>query len=162
MNENNEIPSEYYEALEIDNKIVKKHYPRTNNHQVLEFVFERDPNLYLRKNKILIKGSVEVPDDLIPDTGFVAKLFSMLTVEIDSHAISSNRAKLYSYKYFTMIKFYLGQNIFLLTIFKNTAILTVMLSAQCFNAKATMTYSILTLKDLENSKQLLQTDDIKA
>ena len=103
MNENHEIPSEYYEALEIDNKIVKKHYPRTNNHQVLEFVFERDPNLYLRKNKILIKGSVEVPDDLIPDTGFVAKLFSMLTVEIDSHAISSNRAKYDLYKYFKAI-----------------------------------------------------------
>ena len=94
MNQNHEIPSEYNEALEIDNKIVKKHYPRTNNDQVLEFVFERDPNLYLRKNKILIKGAIEVPDTFVPDTGFVAKLFSMLTVEVDSHAISSNRAKL--------------------------------------------------------------------
>ena len=93
MNQNHEIPSEYNEALEIDNKIVKKHYPRTNNDQVLEFVFERDPNLYLRKNKILIKGAIEVPDSFVPDTGFVAKLFSMLTVEVDSHAISSNRAK---------------------------------------------------------------------
>ena len=93
MNQNHEIPSEYNETLEIDNKIVKKHYPRTNNDQVLEFVFERDPNLYLRKNKILIKGAIEVPDTFIPDTGFVAKLFSMLTVEVDSHAISSNRAK---------------------------------------------------------------------
>ena len=90
---NNEIPSQYNEALEIDNKIVKKHYPRTNNDQVLEFVFERDPNLYLRKNKILIKGSIELADDCIPDTGFVAKLFNMLTVEVDSHSISSNRAK---------------------------------------------------------------------
>ena len=93
MIEDNDIPSAYNEALEIDNKVIKKHYPRTNNDQVLEFVFERDPNLYLRKNKILIKGTIEITDDFIPDTGFVAKMFSMLTVEIDSHSISSNRAK---------------------------------------------------------------------
>ena len=77
----------------IDNKIIKKHYPRTNNDQVLDFVFERDPNLFLRKNKIVIKGCVEVHDNYIPEPGFVAKLFGMLTVEIDSHTISSNRAK---------------------------------------------------------------------
>ena len=40
----------------LDYKITKKHYPRTNNASVLEFVFERDPNLFLRKNKILIRG----------------------------------------------------------------------------------------------------------
>ena len=40
----------------LDYKITKKHYPRTNNSSVLEFVFEKDPNLFLRKNKILIKG----------------------------------------------------------------------------------------------------------
>ena len=109
MNQNHEIPSEYNEALEIDNKIVKKHYPRTNNDQVLEFVFERDPNLYLRKNKILIKGAIEVPDTFVPDTGFVAKLFSMLTVEVDSHAISSNRAK-YEFLFKQIIIKFLGEN----------------------------------------------------
>lgn len=81
----------------IDNKIVKRHYPRNNNDQVLDFVFEKDPNLFLRKNKIIIRGSVEVDDGYIPEVGFVAKLFSMLTIDVDSHTISTNRAKyLYS------------------------------------------------------------------
>ena len=77
----------------IDHKVVKRHFPRTNNAQVLDFVFEKDPQLYLRKNKIVIRGSVEVDNGYIPDTGFVAKLFGMLTVEVDSHTISNNRAK---------------------------------------------------------------------
>ena len=78
---------------EIDQKIVKKHFPRTNNEQVLEFVFGKDPNLFLRKNKILIFGSVTVDQNYIPETGFVSKLFNMLTVEVESHTISCNRAK---------------------------------------------------------------------
>ena len=77
----------------IDNKVIKKHYPRTNNEQVLDFVFGKDPNLFLRKNKILIKGVIEVDNNFVPENGFVAKLFSMLTVEVDSNTISSNRAK---------------------------------------------------------------------
>jgi len=60
---------------------------------VLDFVFEKDPNLFLRKNKIIIRGSVEVDNGYVPDSGFVAKLFGMLTVEVDSHTISNNRAK---------------------------------------------------------------------
>ena len=93
----NEYETRYYDddakSEEIDQKVVKKNYPWTNNDQVLEFVFGKDPNLYLRKNKILIFGSVEVDHEYLPDTGYVAKLFSMLTVEVDSYAVSSNRAK---------------------------------------------------------------------
>ena len=77
----------------IDHKVVKRHFPRTNNAQVLDFVFEKDPHLYLRKNKIIIRGSVEVDNGYVPESGFVAKLFGMLTVEVDSHTISNNRAK---------------------------------------------------------------------
>jgi len=77
----------------IDNKVVKRHFPRTNNAQVLDFVFEKDPNLFLRKNKIIIRGSVEVDNGYVPDNGFVAKLFGMLTVEVDSQTVSNNRAK---------------------------------------------------------------------
>ena len=73
----------------IDNKIIKKHYPRNNNGQVLDFVFGKDPNLYLRKNKILIKGAIEIDDNYVTENGFVAKLFGMLTVDVDSHTISS-------------------------------------------------------------------------
>ena len=77
----------------VDYKVVKRHFPRTNNDQVLDFVFEKDPNLFLRKNKIIIRGSIEVDNGYVPDSGFVAKMFGMLTVEVDSHTISNNRAK---------------------------------------------------------------------
>ena len=77
----------------LDYKITKKHYPRTNNSSVLEFVFERDPNLFLRKNKILIRGSITFDSKLINDSGFVPKLFQMLTVEVNSQTVSTNKNK---------------------------------------------------------------------
>ena len=49
-------------STDIDNKVVKKHFPRTNNKSVLEIVFERDPNLALRKNSIAISFTVDVDD----------------------------------------------------------------------------------------------------
>ena len=49
-----------YEKKEIlDFKVTKRHFPRINNDRVLEFVFEKDPNLFMRKNKIIIKGAIE-------------------------------------------------------------------------------------------------------
>ena len=33
---------------EIDCKITKRHFPRTNSQAVLEFIIEKDPNNYLR------------------------------------------------------------------------------------------------------------------
>ena len=72
-------------------KLVKKYYPRVNNEEVLDFVFEKDPNLYLRKNKILIKGFIEVDDSFVPDVGFVAKQFGQLSVDVDSHTVSKNK-----------------------------------------------------------------------
>ena len=77
----------------LDTKVTKKHYPRTNNSSVLEFVFERDPNLFLRKNKILIKGSITYDETFIVDSAFVPKLFQMLTVEVDSQTVSTNKNK---------------------------------------------------------------------
>ena len=77
----------------IDFKTTKKHYPRTNNESVLEFVFEKDPNLFLRKNKIKIFGKISIPDTCLIDTGFAPKLFSMLSVEIDSQLVSNNRTR---------------------------------------------------------------------
>jgi len=79
--------------MQTDYKKLKKHYPRTNNESVLEFVFEKDPNLFLRKNKIKISGKVSFPDDFLVETGFAAKLFSMLSVEINSQLVSNNRTR---------------------------------------------------------------------
>ena len=49
-NEKNEV---------LDFKVTKRHFPRINNDRVLEFVFEKDPNLFMRKNKIFIRGAIE-------------------------------------------------------------------------------------------------------
>ena len=78
---------------QLDFKITKRHYPRVNNDSILEFIFEKDPNLFMRKNKIVIRGAIEVDEKVLPDNGFVGKLFSMLTVEVDSQNVSSNRVK---------------------------------------------------------------------
>lgn len=78
---------------ELDFKVTKRHYPRDNNDSILEFIFEKDPNLFMRKNKIVIRGAIELASNVVPDNGFVSKLFSMLTVEVDSQTVSSNRCK---------------------------------------------------------------------
>ena len=74
----------------IDTKVTKKHYPSTNNSSVLEFILPKDPNLLLQKNKIIIRGSFQVDKNYVVENGFAAKLFSMLTVEVDSQSVSKN------------------------------------------------------------------------
>ena len=74
----------------IDTKVTKKHYPSTNNNSVLEFILPKDPNLFLQKNKIIIRGSFQVDKNYVVENGFAAKLFSMLTVEVDSQSVSKN------------------------------------------------------------------------
>ena len=74
-------------------KITKKHYPRTNTYSVLEFIFEKDPNLFLKKNKILIRGSIEIDEEYVVENGWVSKLFTMLTVEVDSQIVSNNKSR---------------------------------------------------------------------
>ena len=88
----NEIPFSN-ESDTIDYKVTKRHFPRTNNESLLEFIFEKDPNLFLRKNKILIRGAIEVDQGYVPENGFAAKLFSLLSIEIDSQIITKNMNK---------------------------------------------------------------------
>ena len=73
-----------------DVKVTKRHFPRINNSKCLEFVFEKDPNLFLRKHKIIIRGSIEVDKGYTVDNGFASKLFSMMSVEIDSQTVSKS------------------------------------------------------------------------
>ena len=93
MNVANEVSSIRQHEEQLDFKITKRHYPRVNNETILEFIFEKDPNLFMRKNKIVIRGAIELGADILPDNGYVAKLFSMLSVEVDSQNVSSNRNK---------------------------------------------------------------------
>lgn len=82
-----------YSDDQLDRKITKCHYPWTNNSSVLEFVFEKDPNLFLRKNKIVIRGAISFDNGYIVENGFAAKLFSMATIEIESQPITKNNNK---------------------------------------------------------------------
>ena len=75
----------------LDQKVSKKHYPRTNNKKILEFVFDKDPNLYLRKHKIAIKGYIEVGDNFVVENGWVSKLFRNVNIELDSQSVSHIR-----------------------------------------------------------------------
>ena len=74
----------------VDFKVAKRHYPRTNNKSVLEFVFEKDPNLFLRKNKISSRGFIQVHKHYAVQNGWASKLFSNLTVEINSQTITKH------------------------------------------------------------------------
>ena len=78
---------------QIDYKTVKKQYPRTNNEEIIEFVFDRDQNLFLRKNKIIIRGAFEIDKGYVVENGFAAKLFSKATIELDSQTITKNLNK---------------------------------------------------------------------
>ena len=93
MNIGNEVSAMREHDEQLDFKITKRHYPRVNNDTIMEFIFEKDPNLFMRKNKIVIRGAIELGPNVLPDNGFVAKLFSMLSVECDSQTVSSNRNK---------------------------------------------------------------------
>ena len=76
----------------VDNKLVKRHYPNTNNEQELSFIFEADPNLCMLKNKIAIHFLIELDAKFIPDNGFAAKQFSNVYVELNSQKISNNKS----------------------------------------------------------------------
>ena len=93
MNIGNEVSAMHQHDEQLDFKITKRHYPRVNNDTIMEFIFEKDPNLFMRKNKIVIRGAIELGPNVLPDNGFVAKLFSMLAVECNSQTVSSNRNK---------------------------------------------------------------------
>ena len=84
---------ETFDQEVLDAKITKKIYPRTNNNQVLEFIVEKDPNLFLLKNKIVIRGAIEVDLNYAVDNNWVPKLFSMLTIELDSQIITKNNTR---------------------------------------------------------------------
>ena len=95
MNIINDVSTIQQHDEQLDFKITKRnfYFLRVNNESILEFIFEKDPNLFMRKNKIVIRGAIELDANVIPDNGFVAKLFSMVTVEVDSQSVSNNRNK---------------------------------------------------------------------
>jgi len=79
--------------MEVDHKIVKRIYPRTNNKTSLEFVLEKDPNLYLRMHTMKLYLTVTIPKDYTPDIALPAKLFSDMRVDLDSQNINSTSTR---------------------------------------------------------------------
>ena len=77
----------------LDYKITTKTYPTTNNGSALEFNLKKNPNLFLRKDKIIIRGEIKVGEKYVVENGFAVKLFNKLTVEVDSFDVSNNRVE---------------------------------------------------------------------
>ena len=79
--------------MEVDHKIVKRIYPRTNNKTSLEFILEKDPNLYLRMHTLKLHFDVTIPVGYAPDMAFPSKLFTDLRVDLDGQNINSSSTK---------------------------------------------------------------------
>ena len=79
--------------MQVDHKIVKRVYPRTNNKTTLEFVLEKDPNLYLRMHTMKLIFSVSIPDGYLPDMALPVKQFSDLRIDLDSQTVNSSTSK---------------------------------------------------------------------
>jgi len=79
--------------MEVDHKIIKRVYPRTNNKTSLEFVMEKDPNLYLRMYTMKLYFSVTIPTGYAPDVALPAKLFTDLKVDLDSQNVNSSSTR---------------------------------------------------------------------
>ena len=79
--------------MEVDAKIIKRVYPRTNNHTSLEFIAEKDPNLSLRLYSAKLIMAIEFPKEYTPDIGFPNKLFNDLRIDFDSQTINSTTSQ---------------------------------------------------------------------
>ena len=99
--------------MEVDHKIIKRIYPRTNNKTSLEFVLEKDPNLYLRMHTMKLYLTVTIPKDYAPDIALPSKLFLDLRVDLDSQNINSSSTR-YDHKIIiTIIVYYYRSQFFL-------------------------------------------------
>jgi len=87
--------------MDIDHKIIKRIYPRTNNKTSLEFVLEKDPNLYLRMHTMKLHLNVTVLKGYTPDIGLPAKLFQDLRIDLDSQNVNSSNTKYYNLYFYS-------------------------------------------------------------
>ena len=79
--------------MEIDHKVVKRVYPRTNNQTALEFIAEKDPNLSLRLYSAKLVMGIEFPKTYEADIGAPLKLFSDLRIDFDSQTVNSTSSQ---------------------------------------------------------------------
>ena len=79
--------------MDCDHKIIKRVYPRTNNHTSLEFVAEKDPNLCLRLHSAKLMLAIKYPKEYCADIGIACKLFNDLRIDFDSQTINATTAQ---------------------------------------------------------------------
>jgi len=79
--------------MDIDHKIIKRIYPRTNNKTSLEFVLEKDPNLYLRLHTMKLYMEVTIPEGYTPDIALPTKCFTDVRIDLDSQNVNSSTTK---------------------------------------------------------------------
>ena len=79
--------------MEVDHKIVKRIYPRTNNQTTLEFILEKDPNLFLRMHTMKLFFRIKIPEGYSPDLAIGPKQFSDLRIEFNSQMVNSSSTK---------------------------------------------------------------------
>ena len=79
--------------MEIDHKIIKRVYPRTNNQTSLEFLAEKDPNLCLRLHSAKLMLAINYPKTYCADIGTACKLFNDLRIDFDSQTINSTSSQ---------------------------------------------------------------------
>ena len=101
--------------MEIDHKIVKRIYPRTNNQTSLEFVAEKDPNLCLRLYSCKLMVAIKYPGDYCADIGIACKLFNDLRIDFDSQTINSTTAQYVSLFEFFILNLILGASFLYIT-----------------------------------------------
>ena len=101
----NDVYSADYAAA--DSEIIKTFYPRENNENIVNFVLQEDPNLALDLKSIVICFQIRIPKDCFPDNGFASKLFSNLSVELNSQLITNTKS---TYVFELMKLYYLFTN----------------------------------------------------
>ena len=88
-NDDQSPSSEFYAP---DSEIIKTFYPRENNENIVNFVLTEDPNLACDLKSIIIGFQVKVPKTCYPDNGFASKLFSSLSIELNSQLITNTKS----------------------------------------------------------------------
>ena len=79
--------------MEVDHKIIKRVFPRTNNRTSLEFILEKDPNLFLRLHSMKLSLQVKYSSKYFPDFAAAPKLFADLRIDLDSQSINTSSTK---------------------------------------------------------------------
>ena len=81
--------NEYFKA---DSEIIKTFYARENNENIVNFVLTEDPNLAIDLKSITIGFQVTIPQECYPDNGLASKMFSNMSIELNSQLITNTKS----------------------------------------------------------------------